>query len=72
MNKEEFIIKLGQKIKAEREKQGFSQQKLAEKSGMSLHYLGCVERATQNATIAKLFDISNALGINISELLKLD
>jgi len=72
MNKEEFIIKLGLKIKAERENLGFSQQKLAEKSGMSLHYLGCIERATQNATISKLFDISTALGIDISELLKLE
>ncbi|HBG49839.1 MAG TPA: transcriptional regulator [Cyanobacteria bacterium UBA9971] len=72
MNKEEFIIKLGQKIKKEREKQGFSQQKMAEKSDMSMHYLGCIERAEQNITVAKLFDISNALGIDISELLKLE
>jgi len=72
MNNEEFIIKLGLKIKAEREKQGFSQQKLAEKSDMSLHYLGCVERASHNITVAKLLDISRALDIDISELLKLE
>ena len=72
MKENELLEKLGQKLKIERVKRNLSQQKLAEMSNMSMHFLGCVERAEQSITITKLLNIAKALDIPIHELLKFD
>ena len=43
MNEDEFYQKLGKQIKLLRENAHLTQEKLAEKSGISLDYLGKIE-----------------------------
>ncbi|MBS5861329.1 helix-turn-helix transcriptional regulator [bacterium] len=68
MNKNDDKIKLGAKIAYLRKIKGFSQQKLAEKTGMSEIYLGAIERGNANPTLWKLKLISEALEVGIDEL----
>lgn len=68
MNKNDDIRKLGVKIAYLLKIQGFSQQKLAEKTGMSEIYLGAIERGNANPTLWKLKLISEALEVGIDEL----
>jgi transcriptional regulator with XRE-family HTH domain len=69
MDKELFLKNLGLNIRAERKKQNLSRQSLAEKSGMSIEFLGGIERAEQNPSVLKILDIANALNIPVSNLL---
>ena len=57
-------------LRAERHRKGFSQEELAEKSGLSTHSISLIERAVQAPSILTLLDIANALEIDINELLK--
>jgi transcriptional regulator with XRE-family HTH domain len=62
--------KLATAIRLERNARGMSQDKLAEKSGLSLNFIGRVERSEQMASIASVVQIAEALGITGEELLK--
>ena len=72
MNKEDFLIKLGQNIRKEREKQKLSRQSLAEKAGMSIEFLGGIEKARQNPSILKILDLCEALNTSFIELISFD
>lgn len=61
---------VGERIRAIRNKQGLSQDKLAEKAGLHNTYIGQVERAEKNITIESLEKIVNALGITFEDLFK--
>ncbi len=63
--------KFGQKVRDERTKQGLSQEELAAKAGVHRTYIGMIERAEKNITLANIEKIANALGLSISELTKL-
>lgn len=68
MNKIDDIKKLGVKIAYLRKIQGLSQQKLAEKTGMSEIYLGAIERGNANPTLEKLKLIAKILDVGLEEL----
>ncbi|HPN38449.1 MAG TPA: helix-turn-helix transcriptional regulator [Melioribacteraceae bacterium] len=68
MKKNEILINFGKKIKSERLKQGVSQEKLAELSGLHRTYIGMIERAEKNITLLNIEKIALALGIEIREL----
>jgi transcriptional regulator with XRE-family HTH domain len=72
MDKKAFLVKLGQNIRQEREKQKLSRQTLAERAGMSIDFLGGIEKARQNPSILKILDISEALDTNFIELVTFD
>lgn len=63
--------KFGQKVRDERTKRGLSQEELAVKAGVHRTYIGMIERAEKNITLANIEKIANALGLSISELTKL-
>jgi transcriptional regulator with XRE-family HTH domain len=65
-----ILSKFGQKVREERQKQGLSQEDLAEKAGVHRTYIGMIERAEKNITLINIEKIANALGIPIDELLK--
>ncbi len=69
MDKEIFLKKLGENIRRERENQKLSRQTLAEKAGMSIDFLGRIERAEQNPSILKILDLANALNISFYKLI---
>lgn len=59
---------LAQRIRAFRKLKGYTQQQLAEKSGVSLAVLGALERGNRRADDQILNKIANNLGITLTEL----
>lgn len=62
--------KLAHAIRVERNARDMSQQQLAEKSGLSLNFIGRIERSEQMASIASVVQIAEAFGLSGDELLK--
>ncbi len=62
--------KLAKAIRLERGARNMSQDELAEKSNLSLNFIGRVERSEQMASIASVVQIAEALGMSGDELLK--
>ncbi|WP_083930297.1 helix-turn-helix domain-containing protein [Paenibacillus sanguinis] len=61
-------IQLAQRIRAFRKLKGYTQQQLAEKSGISLAVLGAIERGNRRPDDQILTKISDCLGIPLTEL----
>lgn len=61
--------KLAKAIRVERSARNLSQLELAEKSNLSLNFIGRVERAEQMASIASVVLIAEALGMTCEELM---
>jgi len=68
-NSDDIMFKLGHKIRYERSKRGFSQEKLAELANINRNFVGMVERGETNITVRKLDKIAKAFGIEAKELL---
>ena len=68
MSYEEIYQLIGRKIKYFREKRGLTQEKLAEKCGLSLDYIGKIEVNINKPGLKALMKISDALDIEIKEL----
>lgn len=67
MNKN-TVLKLGLKIRVERQKQKISQEKLAELANLNRNFVGMIERGETNVTVKNLEGIANALKLPIQEL----
>lgn len=67
--KKGVLIKFGQKVRDERLKRKFSQEKFAEIVGVHRTYIGMIERAEKNITLENIHKISTALDLKISDLL---
>ncbi|MGG6312093.1 helix-turn-helix domain-containing protein [Paenibacillus macerans] len=61
-------IQLAQRVRAFRKLKGYTQQELAEKSGVSLAVLGAVERGNRRADDQILTKIADCLGVSLTEL----
>lgn len=61
---------IGQRIRALREEQGLSQEQLAVKCGVHRTYVGMVERAEKNISVAALAKFAKALRRSMSSLLE--
>ena len=57
-------------LRREREARGLSQEALADLAGLHRTYVGSVERAERNVSIDNLERLSNALGVEVGELLQ--
>lgn len=68
MDEQEFYTKLGKRIKFLREKAHLTQEKLAEKSGISLDYLGKIEVNINKPGLKTLLKLANALNVSIKVL----
>lgn len=62
--------RFGLNLRNLREQKGWSQEKLAEKSGLHRTYISGLERGIRNPTIDILQEVANALGVTPSDLLK--
>lgn len=60
---------LGEKIRIERQKQDYTQDKLAELCDISTSFLGHIERGTRKMSIDTLVTIADALDISLDYLL---
>lgn len=61
-------LQLAQRLRAFRKLKGFTQQELADKTGISLAVLGSIERGNRTAEQDILDTIAHALGITTQEL----
>lgn len=61
---------IGQRIRDKRKEKGWTQEELAEKTGMHPTYVGKLERGEKGATIDSLEKIVNALDVTFEELFK--
>lgn len=68
--KDDRLLQLGQKIRYERLKKGFSQEDLEEKSCVSRRTISEIERGNADIRYTNLYQIASALGMSVSELLK--
>jgi transcriptional regulator with XRE-family HTH domain len=59
---------LGKRIRELRSRKGWSQEFLAEESGLHRTYLGGIERGLRNPSLNNLVKIARALGVTLREL----
>lgn len=67
--KDDRLFQLGQKIRYERLKRKFSQEDLEEKSSVSRRTISEIERGNADIRYTNLYQIAEAFGLKISELL---
>lgn len=67
--KDDRLLQLGQKIRYERLKRKFSQEELEEKSSVSRRTISEIERGNADIRYTNLYQIAEAFGLKISELL---
>ena len=68
MNKQ-ILIQFGKRVKQEREKRGYSQERLGELAKVHRTYIGMIERAEKNITLTNMEKIARALGKKVSDLI---
>lgn len=66
--RDQILIQVGKSIRALREAKGFSQEGLAEKSGLHRTYIGGVERGLRNPSLKSLARMAKALGVGVGQL----
>jgi transcriptional regulator with XRE-family HTH domain len=57
-------------VRRERQARELTQEELADRSGLSAHYLGSIERASVSASVTVLGRLAQALRIDPCELLR--
>lgn len=60
---------IGEKIRKYRKARGMTQEELAEKTELSTNFIGSIERAEKNLTLANLINIANVLDVTADMLL---
>ena len=70
--KNDILKKFGQKVKQLRQEKNWTQENLAEKTGLHRTYIGSIERNERNVSILNIERIAEAFGLTASELLNDD
>ena len=68
----DITLLFGQKVRETRKKLGFSQEELAELSGLHRTYIGAVERGERNITLLNAEKIAVSLQVSLSILVSRD
>jgi transcriptional regulator with XRE-family HTH domain len=68
-SKSDVSVKFGNKVREERLKKGLSQEHLAHIADVHRTYIGMIERAEKNITLANIEKIAKALEIELHDLL---
>lgn len=67
--KSDILIKFGNCVRHFRKLQNLSQEELSYKANLHRTYIGMIERGEKNITLINIEKISQALNININDLL---
>lgn len=68
--KKNILLKFGNKVRTERQKQNMSQEKFSDLVGVHRTYIGMIERGEKNITLENIQKISKALNLKIENLFK--
>lgn len=68
MREQDLLKRLGQQIRTYRRAAGLTLEKLAEKIGVSYRTIADIERGLQFTSLANLYQISRAVGCDLSDL----
>ena len=63
---------LGKRIKEERVRVGMTREEMASCAGVSVAYIGFIERGGRSVTLEKLVPIAKCLGVTLDSLLRED
>ncbi|MGP9797447.1 helix-turn-helix domain-containing protein [Halomonas sp. 86] len=64
----EKLLAFGQRVREIRKSRGLSQEGMAALAGVDRSYMGHIERGEKNITLTKIYQISEALGIEVADL----
>jgi transcriptional regulator with XRE-family HTH domain len=70
VRKDQNLLALGREVRRLRDAKGFSQEELAERSGLHRNYIGGIERGERNVGITALIRLARGLGLHPSEILR--
>jgi transcriptional regulator with XRE-family HTH domain len=59
---------LGEAVRTKRKRAEFSQEKLAEKAGLSTVFISRIERGIESPSVDNLVKIAKALGVRVRDL----
>ena len=65
---DKFLQAMGQRIRALRTRKGWSQEQLADRSGLHRTYISSVEQGKRNLAALNLRGLARAFGISLSKL----
>jgi transcriptional regulator with XRE-family HTH domain len=68
MAKKKILISFGEKVRELRKEKGLSQEELSFIADLHRTYIGMIERAEKNITLANIEKIEKALGVDIKKL----
>lgn len=68
MTIDERMIAFGKRVREVRRNKGISQEKLAELAGIDRSYMGNIERGEKNVTLKKVYEICDALEVDVKNL----
>jgi transcriptional regulator with XRE-family HTH domain len=69
MAETDILERFGERLRQLRKDCGWSQEQLAEASGLDRSYMGGVERGERNIALRNIEALANALEISLSELM---
>lgn len=67
--KDPRLVAFGGRVRQIRKEKGLSQEALADLAGIDRSYMGHIERGDQNITLTKVYQISEALRVSVSDLI---
>lgn len=68
MTTDERMIAFGRRVREARKNKGISQESLAEMAGIDRSYMGNIERGEKNVTLKKVYEICDALDLDIKDI----
>ena len=69
MKQHNITLKFAKRLRDLRKLNRMSQEKFAEKAGLSMTFIGYLERAEKEPTLSSLYKIATAFNVSLAELL---
>lgn len=68
MENKEVLIRFGERVRQLRKEKNLSQEELSFRANLHRTYIGMIERAEKNITLANIEKIAKALNVELKEL----